>query len=141
MKHNVRLATREDADAIFSVARKFYTQTHGIRPIPANMLAVIKETITKGTVAVSEQDGEVLGLLIVDVFYDYLAGRWDAREVMWFSTNGTGGALVDFMEERCKQIGCTGLFMTVIEDAPEVAHKLIKRKGYEQVERTYRKVL
>lgn len=139
-KPNCFFARERHIESVIPVVQEFFKELHNKEANEQAVREILAECMKQGCVAVSKDtDGVVKGLGIAVLFYDMLADEWCAKEVMWYSKHGTGSKLLDMMQERCSAQGATTFYMTVIEQAPEMAHLLVQKKGFTPVERSYRK--
>lgn len=136
-----REARFSEVEAILDTAQFFYEKTHKHMPDRQGMLDIIVHCLHQGAVVVNKTDGKITALGIATLFPNTLSLKMEAREVMWYAADGSGSALLDTMEDLCRKRGATKFYMTVIEEARPSAHALVKRKGYEAVERSYIKEL
>ncbi len=89
---------------------------------------------------------EVAGGLIGLASPDPFTGDLGAHELAWYITpehrrGGAADALLKDFEEWAKQAGCTTCHMVMLESSPGMLEQYFSSRGYEPLERRFRKNL
>jgi predicted N-acetyltransferase YhbS len=130
----VRLAIAADVEAIESIVERaygVYVERIGMRPGP--MDADHAEKVRRDLVFVTEEGGEVVGLIVLVEFSDRLLIENVAVDP-GRQGEGIGGSLLEFAEETARAAGIDTVTLYTHEKMSENL-ALYARLGYEEAER------
>lgn len=140
---SIRPASASDATAIRELVRAAYEPYLKVMPVaPAPMLADYNEIASSGRAWLAERDGELAGVLVLELFDDHalvenLAVAPSAQGL------GIGSALLEFAEQAARTAGLHGIRLYTNEAMTENL-SYYPRRGYVEVRRStedgYRRV-
>lgn len=100
-----------------------------------------------GILLVAESEGEIVGMaggLAHPVYFNH--AHKSGQELFWWMKpglrDGTGRLLLEAMEDRAREIGCTSWSMIALDKVnPELTGRIYRRRGYRASEHSYIKRL
>jgi GNAT superfamily N-acetyltransferase len=140
----IRLATEADIPRLLEMGLRFRRETGYSKHIeenPEQMERLVRQIIAADGVLVSEQAGEVIGMIGYVLYPHFLSGELIAGEVFFWvepGHRGDGLRLLRGAEKRAKDRGANRMQMIAPTDR---VGRLYGRFGYEFVEATYQKNL
>jgi GNAT superfamily N-acetyltransferase len=149
----IRRGTPADITALVALCQEFYSQSKyteaGIKFSVQAMAGVITTLLgDSGIVSVAEDDGEIVGLILVAVFpFHFNPKHKVATELVFYVTekgrgHGLGKQLLKKAEQVAKQRGVRLFSMVAHENVDSTsAHSLYDNLGYERSEVAYIKEL
>jgi|SRR5688572_26183367 len=149
----IRRANAKDLPAIERLGKNFYDMTiyakHGVEYDTATVLQMLKHLVGgHGIVQVAEEDGQLIGFILVALFpFPFNTKITCATEMAFYvdpahQKSGTGRALMKSAENVARQLGAKFLSMVTLDSVgPEKVEPLYKSLGYERNEVAYTKDL
>lgn len=132
----IRKATRNDVPDLVKLGRSFVLAI-GEEPHDASLANYMRGLIDHGVVFRSDKG--MIGGIIVSPPWN--KRRLLAQEMFWWAEDGQGLALMRAFEAWAEEQGIARRDVVFSAIGPEGrADKIIKRRGYAQVERSYRRV-
>jgi hypothetical protein len=129
----IRKATIDDLDFILALTVEFNADYYG-RPLNMDKTKIlVTHMITDGVVFVSEQ-GYIGGMLVPDLFRDDLA----LVEFGWFAKDSSGIRLLDKFIAAGKELHADEIRMCTMSTSPEVATRILERRGFNLIESSYK---
>ena len=129
----IRRATSDDLLFIVQCTHKFSEKYYNKHLDLKRAVPSIRNIITNGVCLVSRR-GFIGGVLVDSLFHDELA----LLELGWYSEDSSGLRLLDrFIAEGWEQ-GATEIRMTTLNNSPDVAHKILTKRGFSVAETSYR---
>lgn len=144
----IREATLEDVPAIAQIGERFHGEA-GWGDIAAYSVEDCARTLATmigneaAILLVAEKDGEIVGMAGGMVFPLYFnAAHKSGQELFWYMKpglrDGTGGALLEAMEQTARDRGCQSWIMIALDKvAPELTGRLYRRRGYRPSEHSW----
>jgi len=134
----IRLATPSDRITIRELVAEFNTKT-GNKTTGDVVLETVDMMIAEQLVLVSvnKYADQVTGVIAGRLFWSELDQCHAAQEVLWYDTGGAGGLLYRAFIREARRRGAQVLYMTVLEQSGEKAHRLVQALGATLLERTY----
>lgn len=146
----IRLATKQDADRILEMSRKFYATTSYKDFAPMNDATVadlIQNLTDNHIMLVAEIDGQVVGMagMMMAPFY-FNANKRGAYEVVWWvepehQAGGIGKRLLESIIEHSKLRECDIVQMVTLATSPEHAGKIYEKYEFNHSETSYTRIL
>lgn len=142
----IRVATDADVSRIVEMGERFLTQTvyRGRVTVNPTSMAALVETLLhggSGVLFVSEQAGELVGMIGLLAFVHPIAGEPTVSELFWWvepEHRGCGVRLLKRAEQWAREMGAVKLFM--VAPTSDVG-QLYERMGYEFLESAYQKAV
>lgn len=145
---NIRLAaTKEDIDAVATMAHPFESESKHLKIIPSYLRDSYWDMLVNGTAIMFmlEDEGKLIGALAGIKFPDLHCGELIAVETFWYvvkDQRGKGIMLLDAFERWAKMQHCVKCAMIhLVDSMPKKLEVLYKRRGYELIELHYVKEL
>jgi len=132
----IRVATQADRVEISELVAEFNTRT-GNKTTGDVVLETVDMMIAEQLVLVSEYANRITGVIAGRLFWSELDQCHAAQEVLWYDTGGSGGLLYRALIREARSRGAQVLYMTVLEQSGEKAHRLVQALGATLLERTY----
>lgn len=148
----IRKATQDDLRAIVDMSDRFYHYTSywtlSKIPFSPEHVAMIATGLMEGGVMnVAEVDGKVVGMIgMIFVPFLFNPNYMTAGEIIWwvepeYWKQGIGEALLESVEEPCREAKITHMNMIDISSSSEWAEKVYRKHGYLLTERSWTKVV
>lgn len=140
----IRDATLADIPRMVEMGQHFRKQTSYdkfLSDSPETMKKLGETLIERNGLIVSEERGEVIGMLGFIIYEHFISGDLTAGEVFWFvepQHRGSGIRLMKEMERRARSAGAKN--MQMVAPSWKVA-KFYKRSGFELMEMSYQRTL
>lgn len=155
MKIQITTADFCDFNALVKMATEFFNSTHYAElqhdpsAIPRSMQRAVRLLSDPPHILLIAKDEFGLPLGMIGLFVTphlFLANVISANEVAWWVTPegreaGVGGKLLAAAEEAAKQVGVRVIQMLALSDSPGAVHEVYRKRGYQQTETAYTKVL
>jgi GNAT superfamily N-acetyltransferase len=144
----IRPATEADLPRIVALGRAFYRDAWEpeFRWSEPSIMVLLKNMLSSGILFVSEQDGEVQGMIGGFLApFPYVQEIIIGQELFWWvdpSARGHGLDLLDTFETEARARGAWIVAMSLMEQMRgDVLSRLYERRGYRLLERSFMKVL
>lgn len=144
----IRAATLEDVPVIAALGEKFHGEAgwgdiaeYRTEDCERSLAAMVEAEAA--ILLVAEKDGEIVGMAGGMVFPLYFnAAHRSGQELFWYMKqglrDGTGGALLEAMEQAARDLGCESWIMITLDKvAPEATGRLYRRRGYRAAEHSW----
>ena len=143
----IRDAQKADIGRMVDMGQRFRKDTcydKYLRDNPERMAELCETLISKGTLIVSEKEGEIIGMLGFIIYPHFISGDIFAGEVFWWvepEHRGEGLRLLKEMKSRARAAGAKFYQMIAPNESEAKVVRLYRRLGCELVESTYQGVL
>lgn len=149
----VRVAKLDDLPEIVAMGQEFFAAS-ALSSIAAWDTDCFEATVCSfvngtvpGTMMVAERDGRVVGMgafMTFPIYFNYAVKM--AQEIFWWVDPshrfGTGGALLEEMEEHARRAGARIFMMSALSGLRDAAlARLFEQRGYRRLERNFIKDL
>lgn len=134
----IRKAELEDLSDVAILMQDFNQQVTGTR-LPLEQYGEILEQLIDGmgVVLISDTDAGVKGAIVGQVISNPFLGNAMLQEIAWYATDNSGMGLLRAFIKEAKDQELDSVYLTVLETAGERVHNLLKRIGFDAVERSY----
>jgi N-acetylglutamate synthase-like GNAT family acetyltransferase len=134
----IRKAELEDLSDVAILMQDFNQQVTGTR-LPLEQYGEILEQLLDGSgvVLISDTDEGVKGAIVGQVISNPFLGNAMLQEIAWYATDNSGMGLLRAFIKEAKDQELDSVYLTVLETAGERVHNLLKRIGFDAVERSY----
>lgn len=146
-----RLADKADLPEVLNFCRRFWASLDYSRHIPFDVktsLQTLQDMLADGMLFVAEEDLILAGMIGGVVSHSFVNANTlvGAELFFWvqpeFRRSGAGKALMDAIEARARERGCTLWSMIAIDTmGAEKVGAMYERAGYTRTEWSYAKVL
>lgn len=140
----IRNAKLEDIPRMVEMGRHFRKGTSYDKFLTDNpecMAKLGEQLIANNGLLVSEEDGQITGMLGFLIYPHFISGDITAGEVFWWcepTHRGAGVRLYKEMEKRAREAGAKNIQM--VAPSWKVA-KFYKKKGFQLMEMSYQRAL
>ena len=129
----IHRATVEDLDHILTLTQEFNDEYYH-RPLNLDKtLTMIRHMVEHGVVFVSAK-GYIGGMVVPDNFRDDDV----LVEFGWFAKDKSGISLLDVFIQAGKDLGVNEIRMCTMSTSPEVANRILERRGFKSTETSHR---
>lgn len=133
----IRKATADDLVDVALLMQDFNNLATGTQmPLEAygETLEVLLE---EGVILVSDTEAGIRGAIVGQVITNPFFDMQFLQEVAWYATDNSGMHLLKAFVQEAKDRELDSVYITVLETAGERVHNLLKRIGFDTVERSY----
>lgn len=144
----IRPATLADVPAITQLGERFHGEagwadisSFNAENCASSLTAMVENP--EAILLVAEKDGRIVGMAGGMTFPLYFnASHRSGQELFWYVEpglrDGTGGRLLDAMEQAARDRGCQSWIMIALDKVdPELTGRLYRRRGYRASEHSW----
>lgn len=133
----IRKATPDDLVDVALLMQEFNkTVTGTYMPLEAYG-ETLERLLDEGVILVSDTNAGICGAIVGQVITNPFFGMQFLQEVAWYATDNSGMRLLTAFVQEAKDRELDSVYLTVLETAGERVHNLLKRIGFDTVERSY----
>lgn len=129
----IRRAVLSDLDHIIGLTERFNAKYYDVELDPDKTEDAIVQLILHGIVFVSD-NGFIGGVIAPDIFRDWTY----LQELGWFSTDSSGYRLLNAFIKDARDRGIDEIRMCTLETSDPIAEKILLKKGFSPIERSFR---
>lgn len=134
----LRHATSDDLVDVAVLLQEFHGKITGTQlPLSEYGEALEKFFDAGNVVIVSDTHEGIRGVIAGQVISNPFFGTHFLQEVAWYATDNSGMRLLNAFVQEAKDRNLDSVYLTVLEAAGERVHNLLKRVGFDAVERSY----
>jgi N-acetylglutamate synthase-like GNAT family acetyltransferase len=135
----IRHATTDDLVDVAVILREFNERITGQHlPLPEYGETLEKFFDAGNVLLVSDTESGIKGIIAGQVLSNPFFGTSQfLQEVAWYATDNSGMRLLQAFIKEAKDRELDSVYLTVLETAGERVHDLLKRIGFNAVERSY----
>lgn len=135
----MRFATAEDMANVLDMGETFHRESGQLgRFDPATFATTIHGLMHQPNAALIVSERGMIGGVLVPSFCD---ANWiQAIELFWWAQDGQGIALLRAFEDWAESVGADEVRITT-QDANKRPNALLRRKGYEPMETSFKRVV
>lgn len=136
----MKVADQTDFDDLVPVVREFYEATHKATPHGVTIEDTVRYCIDQGIALFRKEDGEVRGVFLGIFMDNAYSQQKEMHELMWWAVDRSGYHLLRGACARARLMGAKTMYLGIVNTAPDAAHVIAQKIGFEHVETVYRKV-
>lgn len=130
---SIRRAVITDLEHILHLTEIFNEKYFDVELNPDKAEDAIVQLILHGIVFVSD-NGFIGGVIAPDIFRDWVY----LQELGWFATDSSGYKLLNAFIKDAREQGVDEIRMCTLETSDPIAEKILLRKGFSPIERSFR---